>query len=1434
MINHLKQDALVDIEQINSDALEDGLINKDELIDICETLLESINTSKPQNSKEILIEKLSKIKPIADKKHFESLPLSYNNSLIEFSGLFSIFEIQKQNIIEDYEDLFIEEGNSIELNSIEDFEYQSLSSIETDPSQQEILNSLSSTRNILIQGPPGTGKSQSLTAILVNALENEKKVLVVCEKKTALEVLQNSLEKIGLAQHCTLIIDIVKDRKKVVDSVRDRIDYYRTGKLYDSKYGLENLTSKLENIITNINNGKQKIYDTVFANKDRKTLVGEILRNRRFISDIDINEFKFSKLNLTPNELDVFVELLAVGEKKYLQYKNNIHDTFINPDKFGGSNLFVVENDFKNAINDYRFQLKKINEDFESYKLFYKDEKQKHLSIKLAKIELLLKDSINSFEKIKGLIKEIKEQYILLRKNELKQQVQLLNETNDKVKSLLAKYENDSNFLNNDFYTTFSFKFKSLFSDYYKKIKVDINELNNLFTILSQNSNNCKDLNNYTFTNDFKFNKNHFIKFENEFSTLQRVFSQKVDREIEFFKIDSFLDEEIGKQSLLFDIELLESELFNEYYDFFNDKTLELENEQKSLIKSNSIVVEYIKFFDFIDVTTLPYTISKSDEIVSVLSFNLTKSFSQIESEIIEESKSLDLFTKIEERYQSDLYVELKNRLTVLIQKIDNDNWFIDSILEIDEKNRFKTVEELIIKSDNYIKSDSDIFSIEYNWNNYLCNLSKEYRIIVNQLLNLNNWDKTFYTIYLNNLLIENSSNELLVDDENHINYQKLTKDFKPEQLHYINSFWINKQINYSKDFKKDFKNLAVENLYNKKSGNKFKRLSLRKVIEFDLDLFSTFFPIILTTPDVSSNLFKNKNKYFDIVIFDEASQLKIEDNLPALLKGKQIVIAGDEHQMPPSNYFSKIFDGDVEDYDDETIGDEGEQLFENSLLSAESLLEFAEELNFEKKYLDFHYRSQHPFLIEFSNNAFYNGRLKPLPNKFEYTPIKYINVNGTYSEHSNDVEAETILSIIENNVKRLPDGKYPTVGIATFNIHQRNLILGKINERKKFDKYSEFNEKISELEDNGFFVKNLENIQGDERDIIIITTTYGIDKNGKFNQRFGSINQVKGYKLLNVIITRAKYKVYLCTSVPEDVILNYKSFLLAEGSNNRRAVFYSYLAYCKFVSERNEDERLSVLKTLAENTNNKSTINILEQNLESPFEEEVYSYMLDYFKPENIITQYEFTGFRIDLVYVSSIPNVPKIAIECDGAMYHSSTEAYLYDMHRQKILESHGFIFHRIWSTNWWRNSKSEIKKLVSFIKGIEEKYSQITIENDLSINDLNNITNAFTDDIQILMSDESSLFTNDNDLFTEKYEECDEYKIKVGDIVNVKYLNENKNITVQILEDEIDKNEQSETIKKISEKSALGVALLGKSLGQTVKVGTLDNFVEIISIN
>ncbi len=298
---------------------------------------------------------------------------------------------------------------------------------------------------------------------------------------------------------------------------------------------------------------------------------------------------------------------------------------------------------------------------------------------------------------------------------------------------------------------------------------------------------------------------------------------------------------------------------------------------------------------------------------------------------------------------------------------------------------------------------------------------------------------------------------------------------------------------------------------------------------------------------------------------------------------------------------------------------------------------------------------------------------------------------------------------------------------------------------------------------------------------------------------------------------------------------MNYKEYLITEGSNNKRAVLYAYLAYSKAVSDSNNESRVSVLTTLAENTPNSASYDsFLGADLESPFEEEVYQRLVDELGHKNLIPQLKVSEFRIDLVYDPKIVGVPKIAIECDGAKYHSSREAYLYDRHRQKILEDHGFVFHRIWSTNWWDNPSRETAKLVAFIKRIE--VSNHNLKNH------SNIASAFTDDIEILeeyvLQNSFINIEKDNEIIQAIEQKKPEQtkvltaQVNVNSKVKLKY-NNGKDMTVLIMETEKDKNQINNGVQNIYCKSPLAISLIGNTIGDIVKIGNLDNFVEILEI-
>lgn len=1052
LINYLESDNGVKIDNLSGEIIEDGLIDPEELMNICNDIFLKLNSNNTISSSSFL-----QIEKLRDKDHYQE---KFGNNLPQIlnGGLFSIFEVQKQNLINDYK--FLSDNlTEIDLDKFSNDSFQSISSIKTDPSQQNILNSLSSKRNLIVQGPPGTGKSQSLTAVLVNSLENNKKTLVVCEKRTALEVLESNLKDLGLDKLSILIKDSSKDRRIVVDSVRSRIDnvkyknhYYPfTKEVYEMKL------NEIDTLINVINGSHKKLGKKVFTGQTWSDLVGNYLdlKKQEISIDIELDSIFSDIQNIDQNH---FSSILPILESKFKKSKRGDNSPSLNVKRLNSENSFMTE---------------------------------------------------------KELINEIK-------------------------------------------------------------------------------------------------------------------------------RISNFID-----------IERLWFEEIEKYYE------------------------EYPDFFDF--------------SITHSFKYKLSSIFSKKRKELIR---------------NQDQYNE---KLKSLIQKIKTDELYSDNQISplINLSNPPETLKSILSFSksveEHYLKGDDQLIN-EIEWITSFEKLNDEEKKLVVNLEKYSNWNLIFQNSLFDKLLDYYSSNELPVDFDSHKRIIGLLEEIKHLQLKYIKDLWFSNLINSSQKFYQQ-KGVLVENLFNKRSSQKFKRNSLRQIVKASIDLFTDYFPIILTTPDVASNLFgMMEDSYFDFILFDEASQLRLEDTLPSLLKGKQVIVAGDEHQMPPSNYFSKVYDGQEENDVEEDIDEFNSQEF---LLGSESLLEFSSEFGFDKCHLDFHYRSRHPDLIQFSNYAFYEGRLKPMLNTEDYNPITFYQVSGIYADNINQEESDFVVKIVDEKIKRLPNGKYPSVGIATFNISQRDLIIEKLNQKRRSIHSNDFNFKMMELEKEGFFVKNLENIQGDERDVIILSTTYGVNHEGKFRRGFGQINQQKGYKLLNVIITRAKHKLYVCTSIPENEYLGYKELLDKEGSNNRFSVFYAYLVYCKSVSESNDDLKKSVLKELSE-----SNLRLEEYAIEnegSPFigylSKELSIKLPDF----EIKMNQKISEFEVDLLLELRENPDRKIIIEVDGNKEHLSDESYLIDIYREEIFKKFGFVVLRTWSTNWWRNPDKELNSLISNINSKKDTYSK-----------------------------------------------------------------------------------------------------------------------------
>jgi hypothetical protein len=271
-----------------------------------------------------------------------------------------------------------------------------------------------------------------------------------------------------------------------------------------------------------------------------------------------------------------------------------------------------------------------------------------------------------------------------------------------------------------------------------------------------------------------------------------------------------------------------------------------------------------------------------------------------------------------------------------------------------------------------------------------------------------------------------------------------------------------------------------------------------------------------------------------------------------------------------------------------------------------------------------------------------------------------------------------------------------PTIGVVTFNQPQRDLIENMLEDERLRDKafdarYQQELARQDENQDVGFFVKNLENVQGDERDVMIFSTTFGRDRNKRFYRKFGPVGAIGGERRLNVAVTRAKQQVIVVGSMPIAEIASALSAEIAPGSDLTPAAYLQlYLAYARAVSV-DEQERINLI---LQRVGHKSPA-ITVGDADSPFEEEVGELIekLGY----TVHRQVGDCGFRIDLAVVSRDPSRGYIlGIECDGAAYHSDRSARLRDVWRAQVLCRRGWRLHRIWSTRWWYHRGEEIESL------------------------------------------------------------------------------------------------------------------------------------------
>jgi len=458
-------------------------------------------------------------------------------------------------------------------------------------------------------------------------------------------------------------------------------------------------------------------------------------------------------------------------------------------------------------------------------------------------------------------------------------------------------------------------------------------------------------------------------------------------------------------------------------------------------------------------------------------------------------------------------------------------------------------------------------------------------------------------------------------------------------------------------------------NLVRTEANKKKRHIALRELLARAPDVLTRLAPCWVASPLSVSQLLEGSNSHFDLVVFDEASQVLQEEAIPALYRATQVVVAGDQHQLPPTTFFATAVeepDEVVHDaYDADAVMNATAAIggFESLLGTMQAFLP--------NWMLEWHYRSRDERLIAFSNAHIYAGRLITFPSANGSTVIRHIHVphdpalGGQEESASREIE-EVVRQVLSHATER----RHESLGVITLGIKHANRLQAALD--RALELRPELVDFFSLDREERFFIKNLETVQGDERDAIIVSVGYGKTASGDLPHRFGPLTQDAGYRRLNVAITRARQRMCVISSfAPHEIDLD------RSGSRGVR-LLKAYLEYAASGGTRLSDvEEAGQLP-----------LNAFEADIRDALDG----------RGIHTRAQYGSSRYRIDLVAMHPTKSGrPVLAIECDGAAYHSSATARDRDRLRQSHLERLGWRFHRIWSTDWFHSREEEIIRAV-----------------------------------------------------------------------------------------------------------------------------------------
>ncbi len=1187
--------------------------------------------------------------------------------------------------------------------------------VDADSSQQDAILCAKKGISFVLQGPPGTGKSQTITNIIAECLADGKKVLFVSEKMAALDVVYNRLADVGLSDFCLVLHSYKANKKQTLDQLGDVLaladkkvsvseDAYRSlERLSEDRDELNRYSEEVYEIVeplhksiyeaNGILSNTMEYEDVIFAIPDvRQTTAQKYSTYINLLQDFTekigmqecdyhINPWRGATSEYITNELrqdiSVKIDRLKKSVSNVTEMFNDICSEFmINmPDRYVDvEKLLTILNMAAEGVSfegewisqneiNYLLQLADsgdaLKTEFSQKRRDILDEIQNihandssivlNEEVEFTDSEALadFASSLNNIIKTDGCYciwadKAAYDHFMTF----CDEAESTVNTYNDLKKQILDEYEKEiMDIPVNDIYFRFRTGSKSAFKFLNSQYKADRNLIQSMYhgTKKKLNDEDITDV--LTLIREMNDKKSWIDEHHNEFISVCPGYCK--DELTDF----GSLREHAAAFDSIVKINKLISEL---------QEIIERNNKEEENLKAH-----FNQFYSGIE----------TDWGKVRISLEWTGTFASVMGELVPKNAAFI------ERLSSDQNLAGKcgtyaSKLKEYYQATSEDyKWFIglfENSHEFDQMRLPVIADRLSACAGNFSALEEwiDFKHIrkqccDNGLGEYIEALEEE-NIAQDHIVPA--FKKRFFRLWLDSVLPEYPA----VANFRRKNQEKKIGEFcQLDKMQFkIASSRIRYKLIDSLPSMDHFTSGADEMSILRRELNKQRKIMpVRKLFNEIPDVIMTLKPCLMMSP-LSVSLYLESDSYvFDTVIFDEASQVFTEDAIGAICRGKQVIIAGDSRQLPPTSFFMAA-SGNNDFNDDEYEDGEDSDAFESILDEAALLPE---------RTLLWHYRSKHEHLIAFSNAKIYHNNLITFPSSVDKAKdmgVEYIYVKDGYYDRGgrkgNVIEAQRVAKAVFEHFKEHPER---SLGVITFGQVQQSAIDTAL--RKMRLEHPEYDPYFRDDRKEPFFVKSLENVQGDERDTIILSIGYGKDIHGIMRMNFGPLSAAGGERRLNVAVTRAKYNVKLIGSI-ESTDLNLSN-VTTEGPK----LLKSYIEFAK-------EGPSSLANEITEND---------ETRFESPFEESVYNY-LDR-RRYKLATQVGCSGYRIDIaVKHNKLEGRYVLGIECDGATYHSARTARERDRLRQDVLESIGWKIYRIWSTDWIKDPVTEGRRLTEAI--------------------------------------------------------------------------------------------------------------------------------------